>query len=103
MLKCGMQSLAGGVALLIAAVLAGEFHGFHFAVYRKSWLALVYLIVFGSALDSAPTSSFWRRAPGASGNLRVVNPVVALFLGWLILASPCRLRTFLAAGVILTA
>jgi len=32
-----------------------------------------------------------------------VNPVVALFLGWLIVAEPLSLRTILAAGVILTA
>jgi drug/metabolite transporter (DMT)-like permease len=32
-----------------------------------------------------------------------VNPVVALFLGWLMAAEPLSLRTILAAGVILTA
>src|ERR1700682_1317898 len=51
MLNAGMQSFAGGVALLIAAALTGEFHGFHFAaVSARSWLALVYLIVFGSGI-----------------------------------------------------
>src|ERR1700675_5190629 len=51
MLNAGMQSFAGGVALLIAAALTREFHGFHFAaVSARSWLALVYLIVFGSGI-----------------------------------------------------
>ena len=105
MLNAGMQSLAGGVALLIAAVLAGEFHGFDFAaVSARSWLALVYLIVFGSGIGfSAYVFLLEKSTPARVGTYAFVNPVVALFLGWLILAEPLSLRTFLAAGVILTA
>lgn len=105
MLNAGMQSFAGGVALLIAAVLTGEFHGFHFAaVSARSWLALVYLIVFGSGIGfSAYVFLLEKSTPARVGTYAFVNPVVALFLGWLILAEPLSLRTFLAAGVILTA
>ena len=105
MLNAGMQSFAGGVALLMAAVLTGEFHGFHFAaVSARSWLALVYLIVFGSGIGfSAYVFLLEKSTPARVGTYAFVNPVVALFLGWLILAEPLSLRTFLAAGVILTA
>ena len=105
MLNAGMQSFAGGVALLIAAALTGEFHGFHFAaVSARSWLALVYLIVFGSGIGfSAYVFLLEKSTPARVGTYAFVNPVVALFLGWLILAEPLSLRTFLAAGVILTA
>jgi len=105
MLNAGMQSFAGGVALLVAALLTGEFHGFHFgAVSARSWLALVYLIVFGSGIGfSAYVFLLEKSTPARVGTYAFVNPVVALFLGWLILAEPLSLRTFLAAGVILTA
>jgi drug/metabolite transporter (DMT)-like permease len=105
MLNAGMQSFAGGVALLIAALLTGEFHGFHFdAVSARSWLALVYLIIFGSGIGfSAYVFLLEKSTPARVGTYAFVNPVVALFLGWLILAEPLSLRTFLAAGVILTA
>src|SRR5256884_2060748 len=50
-LGVAMQSFSGGVALLLAGLLSGEFHRFHFAgVSRASWVALAYLIVFGSCI-----------------------------------------------------
>src|SRR5229473_934617 len=105
MLNAAMQSFAGGVALLMAAVFTGEFHGFHFAaVSARSWLALVYLIVFGSGIGfSAYVFLLEKSTPARVGTYAFVNPVVALFLGWLIAAEPLTLRTILAAGVILTA
>src|SRR5207253_6016705 len=46
LLGVAMQSFSGGVALLLAGLLSGEFHRFHFAgVSRASWVALAYLIV----------------------------------------------------------
>lgn len=105
MLNAAMQSFAGGAVLLIAAALTGEFHGFHFAaVSARSWFAIVYLIVFGSGIGfSAYVFLLEKSTPARVGTYAFVNPVVALFLGWLILAEPLSLRTFLAAGVILTA
>jgi drug/metabolite transporter (DMT)-like permease len=105
MLSAAMQSLVGGVVLLIAAVLTGEFQGFHFAaVSARSWVAIVYLIVFGSGIGfSAYVFILEKSTPARVGTYAFVNPVVALFLGWLILAEPLSLRNMLAAGVILTA
>ncbi len=105
MLNAAMQSFAGGVALLMAAVFTGEFHGFHSAaVSTRSWLALLYLIGFGSGIGfSAYVFLLEKSTPARVGTYAFVNPVVALFLGWLILAEPLTLRTILAAGVILTA
>jgi drug/metabolite transporter (DMT)-like permease len=105
MLNAAMQSLTGGLVLLIAAVSTGEFHGFHLAaVSARSWLALVYLIVFGSGIGfSAYVFILEKSTPARVGTYAFVNPVVALFLGWLVAAEPLSLRTILAAGVILTA
>ncbi len=105
MLGVAMQSLVGGVILLFAALFAGEFHAFHFAaVSLRSWLALAYLIVFGSGIGfSAYIYILHQSTPARVGTYAFVNPIVALFLGWLIAAEPIALRTSIAAAVILTA
>src|SRR5882724_2330328 len=46
-----MQGLAGGAALWIAGFFTGEVHALHFAaISLRSWIALGYLIVFGSVI-----------------------------------------------------
>jgi len=58
-----MQSFAGGAILLVAGLFVGEFHALHLgAISLRSWLALAYLIVFGSASVLARTSTFFTRA-----------------------------------------
>jgi drug/metabolite transporter (DMT)-like permease len=105
MLGVAMQSLTGGVILLIAAFFAGEFRGLHFAaVSLRSWLALAYLIAFGSGIGFSAYLYILHKSTAARvGTYAFVNPVVALFLGWLIAGEPITLRTALAAAVILTA
>jgi drug/metabolite transporter (DMT)-like permease len=105
MLGVAMQSLAGGVALLIGAFLTGEFHALHFAaISLRSWLALGYLIVFGSGIGLSAYVYILQKSTAARvGTYAFVNPVVALFLGWLLIGETITLRTVLAAAVILTA
>jgi len=105
MLGVAMQSLAGGAILLIAAFFTGEFRGLHLAaVSLRSWLAIAYLIVFGSGIGfSAYIYILHKSSAARVGTYAFVNPVVALFLGWLIAGEPITLRTAIAAAVILTA
>jgi drug/metabolite transporter (DMT)-like permease len=105
MLGVAMQSLAGGVTLLIASFLTGEFHALHFAaISLRSWLALGYLIVFGSGIGLSAYIYILQKSTAARvGTYAFVNPVVALFLGWLLIGETITLRTVLAAAVILTA
>ena len=105
MLAVAMQSLTGGVMLLIAGLLAGEFRGLHLgAISMRSWLALGYLIVFGSGIGfSAYTYILHKSTAARVATYAFVNPVVALFLGWLIVGETITLRTVFAAAVILTA
>jgi drug/metabolite transporter (DMT)-like permease len=105
MLGVAMQSLTGGVILLIVALLTGEFRGFHFgAVSFRSWVALVYLIAFGSGIGFSAYIYILHKSTAARvATYAFVNPVVALFLGWLIVGEAITLRTILAAAVILTA
>jgi drug/metabolite transporter (DMT)-like permease len=105
MLGVAMQSLAGGVILLIAALLFGEFHRLHLgAISLRSWLALGYLVVFGSGIGLSAYIYILHKSTAARvATYAFVNPVAALFLGWLILGETISLRTVIAAAVILTA
>jgi len=105
LLGVAMQSLAGGVVLLIAALVSGEFHQFHFAaVSWRSWVALAYLIVFGSGFGFTAYLYILKKSTAARvATYALVNPVVALFLGWLVAGEVISLRTIAAAIIILTA
>jgi drug/metabolite transporter (DMT)-like permease len=105
MLGVAMQSFAGGAILLIAGLFAGEFHAVHLgAISLRSWLALAYLIVFGSGIGFSAYIYILHKSTAARvATYAFVNPVVALFLGWLIAGETITLRTVIAAAVILTA
>ena len=105
MLGVAMQSLTGGAILLLVAAVTGEFRNFHIgAISSRSWLALAYLITCGSGIGfSAYIYLLHKSTPARVGTYAFVNPVVALFLGWLIAGEAMTLRTVLAAAVILTA
>src|SRR5205807_3361962 len=105
LLGVAMQSFSGGVALLIAGLLSGEFHRFHLAyVAWRSWVALAYLIVFGSCIGLSAYIYILQKSTAARvATYALVNPVVALILGWLFADESISLRTVIAAVVILNA
>jgi drug/metabolite transporter (DMT)-like permease len=105
LLGVAMQTISGGTALCLVAVLTGETRHFHFSdVTFRSWLALFYLIVFGSALGFSAYVYILKHSTATRvATYAFVNPVVALFLGWFLAAEPLSLRTLLASLVILTA
>jgi drug/metabolite transporter (DMT)-like permease len=78
-----VQMLAGGVALFALSAARGEFGGFSVGqVSLKSWLAVAYLVVFGSLV--AFTAFVWLlgQAPvSVVATYAYVNPAVAVLLG----------------------
>src|SRR5256886_9572579 len=94
-LSAAMQMVAGGAALLIASLLAGEATAFNVAgVNAKSAFALAYLIVFGSII--AFTVFTWLVTVSSSSQVSTyayVNPVVAVFLGWALAGEGNRVST----------
>jgi drug/metabolite transporter (DMT)-like permease len=100
-MSSGAQMLAGGIFLAITAALLGEFHNFHpAAVSRQAWLALLYLIIFGSII--AFTAYVWlihHESPTKVGTYAYVNPVVAVVLGYFFANEPLGPRTI--AGTVL--
>jgi drug/metabolite transporter (DMT)-like permease len=104
-LGVAMQSLTGGIVLCAAGFFTGEFRALHLsAISVRSWLALAYLIVFGSGLGFTAYIYLLKNAAAARvGTYALVNPVVALFLGWLFAGESITLRTGVGAAVILAA
>ena len=98
----GMQMLAGGLALILAGLIAGEGSALSWqAASARSLWALAYLIGFGSLV--AYTSFQWLlrvAEPAKVTTYAYVNPVVAVFLGWWILKEPVTLQTLLASLVV---
>jgi len=100
-----MQMLAGGVLLLVAGLLTGEASRLNMAEFStRSLLAFAYLIFFGSII--AFTAYIWllKIVPATKvATYTYVNPVIAVFLGWLILSEPITAITIIAVVVILVA
>ena len=74
------------------------------AASTHSVLAVLYLVIFGSLVGYSVYIWLLRVAtPSAVSTYAYVNPVVAVFLGWLILSEPLTPRTLVAAAVIVGA
>lgn len=103
LLATGMTMIGGGVTLLVAAIATGDLARLDIgAVTPASWLALLYLIVLGSIV--AFTAYLWlmrNTAPAHAATYAYVNPVVAVFLGWLLAGEAVTGRTLIAAAVII--
>jgi len=98
----GIEMLAGGVLLLAVSLVRGEWGELELAaVSAQSVLALFYLTVFGSLVAfSAYNYVLKHSTPTRASTYAYVNPVVAVFLGWLIADEPLSPRTLLAAAII---
>lgn len=98
-----MEMLAGGVLLLLAGGLMGEWQRLDLAaVSPRSLLAVAYLVVFGSIV--AFTAYLWllrNTTPARVSTYAYVNPLVAVFLGWAVLGEMLTAQILLAAMVIL--
>lgn len=101
-LTAGMQMLAGGLVLLIVSLISGEMSKFSVGdVSNNSWFGLMYLIVFGSLLGYTAYSWLLKNAqPAMVATYAYVNPVIAVFLGWLIADELFTTQMLIGAGII---
>jgi drug/metabolite transporter (DMT)-like permease len=83
-MSSGAQMFAGGVLLLIAASLLGEFRGFEPSnVSPRAWWALAYLTIAGSIIGfSAYVWLIHHESPTKVGTYAYVNPFVAVLIGY---------------------
>jgi drug/metabolite transporter (DMT)-like permease len=95
------QQLFGGLAFLLLSPLLGERWTMP---TLQGWLALAYLIVFGSLLAYTSFILAVKLLPvSLVTTYAYVNPVVALFLGWLVLDETIGLWTIAGATLVLIA
>lgn len=101
----GLEMVAGGLVLLAASLLTGELFTFDVAaVTTASWLGLLYLLFVGSLVGY--TTFLWLLGVAPLSRVATyayVNPVVAVFLGALLLGEPITPRTLVASIVIVAA
>jgi drug/metabolite transporter (DMT)-like permease len=98
----GLQMLSGSIVLAAAAVLSGELAAFRpAAVTLDGVLATGYLTVVGSLVAFTAFAWVIRHAPlPLVATYAFVNPVIAVFLGWLLLHEAVGPVQLAAGGVI---
>ena len=98
-----MQMLTGCGWLFLVSIALGEPQHFNVAaVSGRSLFAWAYLVVAGSLVGF--TTFVWlvkHSAPARVATYAYVNPIVAVFLGWLIAREPVGPRLLVASGIII--
>ena len=94
-----LQMFFGGIIMLVAAVVRGEF-----AVLTFTWrtvAAELYLIVFGSLVGYSAYVYALKHLPVSTVSLYAyVNPVIAVVLGTLLLGEPFGWRVVAASAIV---
>lgn len=96
------EMLFGGLMLVSLGAVSGE--RFTASYDARTWAALAYLVVFGSVI--AFTAYVWlvANAPiSFVATYAYVNPIVAVFLGWLVLAEVVSGAVLAGGGIVVLA
>jgi drug/metabolite transporter (DMT)-like permease len=104
LLGTGMEMLAGSIGLFAFSAVIGEWSQFDVSsVSQRSIGGLIYLIIFGSFIGFAAYTWLLRNAPTPIvSTYAYVNPVVALFLGSLIVHESLDTQDIVSALIILS-
>lgn len=98
-----IQILTGGMALMVVGSLQGEWARVSVqAISFQSLLALSYLILLGTLL--AYSAYLWLlrvSTPAKVSTYAFFNPLIAVFLGWILLNEPLTVETIIGAALIL--
>jgi drug/metabolite transporter (DMT)-like permease len=103
LLGTGMEMLAGSAGLFIMATISGEWGRLDLAaISTRSWLGMIYLIVFGAWVGFASYTWLLRVAPTTLvSTYAYVNPLVAIFLGAMLAGEEITPRVLFAAAIII--
>src|SRR5205814_3265897 len=99
----GIQMICGSGWLLLASVVTGELSRFDAgAISSRSVIAWTYLVLFGSLIGFSTFTWLMKHStPAKVSTYAYVNPIVAVFLGWLVLHEAVNPRIFVAAAIII--
>lgn len=103
LLTSGMELIFGGILVLIISFLIGEPSRFHISqVTLRSLFGLLYLIIFGSVI--AFSAYVWLLGHTSATRISThtfVNPVIAVFLGWLLANENITISLIIATCIII--
>jgi len=104
-LTTAMQMLAGGAVLAVMAIIAGESGQIDPASFSmKSIISLIYLIIFGAVIGySAYIWLLGVTTPAMAATYAYFNPLVAMFLGWLMADELIDFKIWIAMIMIISA
>lgn len=97
------QMISGAIATGILSLIFEKPWGLHWTgITMISWLSLAYLIVFGSLVSFSAYLYISRNFdPAIVSTYALVNPLIAVGLGWLFLSEPVDLKFALATGLVM--
>ena len=102
LMNAAVQMFIAGLALTIMSGVLGEYPRFHFT--QDSLLAFLYLLVFGAFIAYGAYIYVISHLPiSFVSTYAYINPVIALFLGWLILDEKLNTAIIIGALIILLA
>jgi len=104
-LATAMEMVVAAPLLGLAAAAHGDLAHFHFAdIPARSWLALAYLVVFGSLAGfGSYVYVLVHAGPTRASTGAFVNPLIAVVLGAALAGEPMTARTAIAAAMIIAA
>lgn len=101
-INSGVQMLFAGISLLMISGILGEEWNSLSRLNGPAIASWAYLIVFGSVIAFTAFNYLLKKVSAEKVSTNTyVNPVVALFLGWLWLSEPITLRALLASALLL--
>ncbi|MER3498126.1 MAG: hypothetical protein C4308_05545 [Chitinophagaceae bacterium] len=96
----GLQMLIAGVIMVIVCAITGKYINLATAG-ESSWIAILYLVVFGSLLAySAYVFAISKLPPTLVSIYAYINPIVAVVLGWFLLAEKMNIN--MVIGTLIT-
>lgn len=103
LVSASLQMICGGAGLILIAWAHGDFGQLNLsAVSVRSWTAFSYLVLAGSLVGFSTFVWLMKHStPARVSTYAYVNPIVAVFLGWLVLGEPITPRTLIASTIIL--
>jgi drug/metabolite transporter (DMT)-like permease len=100
LMGAAIQMIIAGIVITLFGLIIGEGNSFHFS--HESFLAYLYLVVFGSLVGYGSYIYAISHLPlSLVSTYAYVNPIIALFLGWLVLDEPINFWIVVASVVIL--
>ncbi|WP_438494825.1 EamA family transporter [Paenibacillus sp. IHBB 3054] len=105
LMSTAAQMLTGGALLLVFSFFTGDWSKMDVpAISLRSYAALGYLIVFGSIIGYTAYIWLLKNADATLvSTYAFVNPIVAVFLGWLLAGELLTVNTLTAAVIIIAA